>query len=300
MLILNSLADLESQVAPISLVIGNFDGVHLGHRFLIKTALEKGHPTAAVTFSPHPGEYFQRPVTLLTTFEKRKALLEETGLDALVVMKFDDSIAGLSPEDFSEMLCIKNLKVISIGSNFRFGKNALGDTAILQNHLKGKIEINPVSPVSVNGSVVSSTLIRYLISTGQVEKAALMLGRPYSASGKVVEGLKIGRTLGFPTANVESDVLIPSEGVYAVSVLMPDRNVYPGAASIGSRSTFFTDGPIAFEIFIDGFSGNIYGKNLEIQFILRLRDQMAFPSKDELIKQISLDIENVRHLNGYI
>lgn len=300
MLTVYSLAELESQVAPASLVIGNFDGVHLGHRFLIKTALEKGRPTAAVTFSPHPGDYFNRPVQLLTSFEQRSNLLEETGLDALVVLQFNDSIAELSAEQFSDMLCLDNLKVISIGSNFRFGKNAAGDIGILQNRLRGRIEINPVNPVSVNGSVVSSTLIRYLISSGQVEQAALMLGRPYSAAGLVVEGLKIGRMLGFPTANVKTEILIPSDGVYVVRVLMPDSTVFSGAASIGARSTFFSEGQRAFEVFIDGFSGDIYGKSIEIQFVMKLREQIAFPSKEELVKQISLDIEKVRRLNGYI
>jgi riboflavin kinase/FMN adenylyltransferase len=282
------------------LTIGMFDGIHLGHQKILEDLI-RGAETAnarsvLVTFDPHPQTLMKRnaaPIELLTPFDEKMTLLERTELDGVLVVPFTEALSRMTPESFVSDFLVKTVGVqeFTIGYNHAFGRDRKGDAALLR-RLGSRYDftVDVVEPVQINGEKVSSTRIRHLIGEGEVSLANRLLGRFYSIEGNVVKGEKVGKRIGFPTANVEStqeNKLVPGDGVYAVMVCI-DGDVLPGMANIGFRPTM--DGTRrGIEVHIHGFTGNLYGRKLRMEFVERIRDERRFDSIDALISQIEFD-----------
>jgi riboflavin kinase/FMN adenylyltransferase len=267
-----------------AVALGSFDGVHRGHRRVIDAARAAGPRSTVVTFWPHPRLVLGNRVELLSTLERRLELLGETGVDEVLVMEFTDELARLEPHEFAESLLRRiGTRVIAVGANFRFGRGATGDTATLASL---GFDVRPVPLVEG----VSSTLIRRLLQAGDVERAALLLGRPAEVEGTVVLGDQRGGTLGFPTANlaVPADLLVPAYGIYAGAALG-----HRAAISIGVNP-HYGGSERRVEPYVLDFDGDLYGRRLVIELWRRLRDERAFASEDELIAQIARDVEETR------
>jgi riboflavin kinase/FMN adenylyltransferase len=267
-----------------AVALGSFDGVHRGHRRVIDAVRAAGPRSTVVTFWPHPRLVLGNRVELLSTLERRLELLRETGVDEVLVMEFTDELARLEPHEFAESLLRRiGTRVIAVGANFRFGRGATGDTATLASL---GFDVRPVPLVEG----VSSTLIRRLLQAGDVERAALLLGRPAEVEGTVVLGDQRGGTLGFPTANlaVPADLLVPAYGIYAGAALG-----HRAAISIGVNP-HYGGSERRVEPYVLDFDGDLYGRRLVIELWRRLRDERAFASEDELIAQIARDVEETR------
>lgn len=284
--------------------IGSFDGVHLGHRRIIERAVEESRATGGeslvLTFDPHPLTVLaprDKPALLTTAGEKAR-LLEELGVELLLVLPFDNRLARMSPEDFSLHLLARRIGVhlVMVGYNFTFGHQGAGDTELLgrlgRRHGYG-VKVFP--PITVDGEPVSSTIIRQYLAAGAVERAASLLGRYYSLPGRVEPGDGRGRELGFPTANLSwpDEKLIPGCGVYAVQVALEDGPCLPGVAHIGRRPTF-GGGEVAVEVHLLDYRGHLYGRYLEVSFVEKIREERAFPGPAELVRQIRRDVESAR------
>ena len=282
MIVARDPAELPSGERAVAL--GSFDGVHRGHRRVIDAARAAGPRSTVVTFWPHPRLVLGNRVELLSTLERRLELLGETGVDEVLVMEFTDELARLEPHEFAESLLRRiGTRVIAVGANFRFGRGATGDTATLASL---GFDVRPVPLVEG----VSSTLIRRLLQAGDVERAALLLGRPAEVEGTVVLGDQRGGTLGFPTANlaVPADLLVPAYGIYAGAALG-----HRAAISIGVNP-HYGGSERRVEPYVLDFDGDLYGRRLVIELWRRLRDERAFASEDELIAQIARDVEETR------
>lgn len=285
--------------------IGNFDGHHLGHHALFKHVVEtarRAHGTAVVlTFDPHPVKILAPHVDLrfLTSVEEKRARFEQAGIEEVVSLEFTQAFASLSPEMFVEQVLFKGLglKEIFVGQHFAFGhKRAgrIGDLTALGKRF-GFI-VHPVPPVMIDGEVVSSTRIRQLIMTGQVDQAAVLLGRHYALSGVVSSGEGRGRTLGCPTANLRlpPDRVIPADGIYA-SVAILDQERHDSVAYIGARPTF--DGrERGLEVSILDGIHELYGRTLTVEFIGRIRGDAQFDSGEALSRQITADVNSARSI----
>ena len=303
-----------------AVTIGFFDGVHMGHRFLIRQlqelAQQRGLKTMVVTFENHPRRvlHSEWQPQLLTSLEEKKKMIEETGVDALAVLKFDLQMAQLSAKEFMGEVLANQLNALLLltGYDNRFGHDR---TETFDDYVGyGKemgIEVTVGKPYSYDSHHdgahrnVSSSLVRSLIGEGKMEEAAHCLGRPYELTGMVVHGEQVGRKLGFPTANIEigeADRLIPPSGVYAVTVTVDSRSVsdnrqttlcYHGMMNIGTRPTF--DGQRqTLEVNIFDFNSNIYGRRITIRFVCRLRDEQPFDSPEQLAAQMAKDAEQAR------
>ena len=291
------------------ITIGNFDGVHRGHQYLFAELLGKAKenkaPALIVTFDPHPKMVLHpeiRPFYLLTTREEKLALLAHTGLDVVVVIPFDLVYAQKTADAFVEEILWKHLQVrkIFIGQDYRFGKNKEGDSKLL--HRWGErlgFEVTVIPPFFLNGDVVSSTRIRKAILRGEVDLARLLLGRPYNVFGRVIAGKGRGHSLGFPTANVEPfKDLLPARGVYAVFANVEEK-VLRGVMNIGTNPTF-DNCQLSLEVHLLNFSGNLYGKRIDIHFVERIREERLYPNERELSSQIREDIKKAEEiLNAY-
>lgn len=288
--------DLREAVAT----IGNFDGVHCGHqaifREVIGAAQEAGKPSLAITFEPHPKMVLhpeRRPFYLITTAEEKLAFIAAEGLDATLVISFTTAFAQTSAESFIREVLWDRLRVrqIYIGHDYTFGYGKEGDAAFLR-HWGEKLgfDVKALPAVVCDGAIPSSTRIREAIQRGDVTQAARLLGRFYAVSGKVVAGQGRGAGLGFPTANIEPDkVLLPADGVY-VSRVLHEGIRHAACANIGNNPTF--DGTArSLEVFLLDFQGDLYGKDLTVQFIERLRGELRFSRIDALIAQIHRDVE---------
>jgi riboflavin kinase/FMN adenylyltransferase len=285
--------------------IGVFDGVHAGHQSLVRqlSDLSQGDQRVVVTFDQHPlcivaPGYAPK---MLTTLEQRLELLERTGnVDAVLVVPFNAVRAAQSARDFVQEVLVDQLHAshVLIGENFVFGHERKGNIGLLE--VMGQEDDFDVTPVNLlaNDSKlpVSSTRIRQYISVGDVAKAAELLTRPHRITGTVVGGDKVGTKLGYPTANtdVDQNMSIPSDGVYAGRVQLDDGSIYKSAISIGVRPMFHEDNIRVIEPFLLDFEGDIYGKQISIEFIERLRDQLVLDSVDDLVAQIDVDVEKVR------
>jgi len=282
------------------ITIGTFDGVHLGHReifnVLINKSKKNGCRNFVITFEPHPRMVLQPDSTikLLTTFEEKVEILEEMGIENLLVIPFTKEFSQLTSEQFFKQYVLEGLgvKKMVIGYDHHFGKGRDGDEQkIRELGTLNNFEVQKTDAVTINETIVSSSKIRQAISDGQVQLAALMLGRNYSFAGKVVEGDKRGRQIGFPTANIRLDnenKLVPKNGVYAVKVFL-DNRVFNGVMNIGLRPTFKETKIVLSEVHILNFDEDIYGKQIRVEFIEHIRDEKKFNSKEELIKQIEID-----------
>ncbi|MDN4607419.1 bifunctional riboflavin kinase/FAD synthetase [Sporosarcina highlanderae] len=296
---------------PFSLAIGFFDGLHKGHQAVIGEALKNGDrlgiKSAVMTFDPHPSHLFsdgKNKVGYITQYPEKSRLIEEIGIDVLFIVKFDWSLASLSPEQFIEIF-IKGLGVkhVSAGFDFTFGSKGSGTMEQMDTLSNGEYGTTVVGKVTDIDEKVSSTLIRKLLSEGDVEKTASLLERPFRTVGTVVDGEKRGRLLGFPTANVQHDdeSIIPANGVYAVKFLLSDQS-YDGVCNIGVKPTFHDPSVSkpSVEVHLLDFNGDLYGKKVAIDWIARIRAEKKFGSVDELVEQISKDKETAKEiLNGY-
>jgi riboflavin kinase/FMN adenylyltransferase len=277
--------------------IGNFDGVHRGHRAVIGAALDQaralGRPAAALTFEPHPRAYFNpgEPLFRLTDEAVKLRLLASTGLDGAIVLTFDAALAGLSAESFVERILVERFAVSGavIGFNFHFGSNRAGSPDFLK--AQGKkygFAVDVVPRFEDQGRPVSSGPIRDALAAGQLDQAAEFLGYPWFVSGEVIHGDKRGRELGFPTANLKLDAACGlRHGIYAVRVAAGERR-YSGVASFGRRPMFDT-GAVLLEVFLFDFAGDLYGQNIDVAFIDWIREERMFDSAGALIQQMQDD-----------
>lgn len=296
--IITSLEQLHSFAAPCVVALGTFDGLHRGHLDVIGTAKQEAEHTGAklavFTFSNHPLEWINPahvPVALVTPAVKLQ-LLESLGVDVLIDIPFNQLVADLLPQQFLERLSALNYSCLVVGENFTYGQRGMGNVYTLAASAQAlgfKLIVRKL--VSNNGTIISSTEIRRLITTGEVQQAAKMLGRSYSISGIVDHGNERGRLLGYPTANLElvdAHVAIPLGGVYAVRAYV-DGGVYGGMANIGKNPTFGDVEKPRLETNIFGFSGDIYGKTLTIEFVQRIRGEVKFAGIDALKEQLAQD-----------
>ncbi|WP_293687912.1 riboflavin biosynthesis protein RibF [uncultured Phascolarctobacterium sp.] len=296
--IITSLEQLHSFAAPCVVALGTFDGLHRGHLDVIGTAKQEAEHTGAklavFTFSNHPLEWINPahvPVALVTPAVKLQ-LLENLGVDVLIDIPFNQLVADLLPQQFLERLRALNYSCLVVGENFTYGQRGVGNVYTLAASAQAlgfKLIVRKL--VSNNGIIVSSTEIRRLITAGEVQQAAKMLGRSYSISGIVAHGNERGRILGYPTANLElvdAHVAIPLGGVYAVRAYV-NGGVYGGMANIGKNPTFGDVEKPRLETNIFGFSGDIYGKTLTIEFVQRIRGEVKFAGIDALKEQLAQD-----------
>lgn len=271
------------------LAIGMFDGVHIGHREVIDGA------DTVLTFEPHPMTVIQPQAApkLLMPFELKRAAIQSLGVAELVVIPFDEQFAARSAEDFIDSVLVDRLgaKRVSVGENFRFGAKARGDTEMLRNAPQFETRVAPI--VEVDGESVSSSRIRALVAAGDVETASRYLGAPFTYIGEVVPGDRRGRTLGFPTANVLPDdrLAVPGHGVYAAVA-----NGHPAAVSVGVRPTFDTGRSVLIEAYLMDFDGDLYGEELRIEFLQRLRGEHSFEDEQALVEQMRRDAEDARRV----
>jgi riboflavin kinase/FMN adenylyltransferase len=286
------------------LTIGNFDGVHLGHQALLRLLRDKAQacalPAVVLTFEPHPREFFapaEAPARLASLREKL-LLLEAAGVDRVHVCRFDRKLAGLSADEFIERLLVRGLGVrhLIIGDDFRFGRGRQGDFALLQSAGESfGFRVQAMPTLDVAGERVSSSALRAALVEGDMDHAARLLGRPYSIAGRVMHGDKIGRAIGFPTANIQLKHRRPALcGVYAVSVEGAGPRPRPGAASIGVRPTVSDAGRATLEVHLLDFDGDLYTAHLRVNFLHKLRDEAKFDSLAALTAQIARDVEATR------
>ncbi|MDO8723920.1 MAG: bifunctional riboflavin kinase/FAD synthetase [Syntrophales bacterium] len=292
------------------ITIGNFDGVHLGHRLifqkLIPEARKENRKALLITFVPHPKMLLhpeRRPFYLLTTIEEKIKLLEALGLDALILIPFTLEYAQTTAESFILDVLWKNLQVrkIFIGHDYSFGKDKRGNEGMLTAFGKKLgFEVAVINAVATGDTIISSTRIRAAILEGDVKTAAMLLGRPYNVSGTVIEGKRRGAALGFPTANIKPNKeLLPAKGVYAAIVNLEGKR-YNGVLSIGLNPTF-GDVRLSMEAHLMDFSGDIYGKYVDVLFIERIREERKFPGPEMLSLQIKKDAEEARGiLKAYV
>src|SRR5213596_3677034 len=303
---LRSIPELSELRGPVFLAIGVFDGVHLGHQAVISTSAE--HARAAngtpvvVTFDPHP-EKVLRPKAaphLLTATPHKIALIRDLGVGHLLIITFDKQFAATEPEDFVQQLVKHSnpLREICVGHQWSFGKNRRGNLELLKK-LGAQFDFNVIGipPVTVNGELVSSTTIRRAVESGDLQKAAAMLGREYTVLGTVVRGDDLGKKIGFPTANLSAhNEQFPPNGVYFAEAKLKGI-IYPGVVNLGYRPTVDTrKSERILEIHLFDFDHDIYGKDLEVRFIRYLRPEKKFESVDALVRQIGLDVKQARKL----
>jgi riboflavin kinase/FMN adenylyltransferase len=279
------------------LAVGEFDGVHIGHREVIRGA------DSVLTFEPHPRAVVapDSAPKLLTSLAVKADLIADLGVQEVIVIPFDGSFAAQTAQEFIDHVLVEQLgaRTVSVGENFRFGNRARGDAALLQE--QDGFETRVVQLVELEGEIISSTHIRTLIEAGETQRASAFLGSPFQLRGPVAHGDKRGRTLGFPTANLVPDpaLVYPSHGVYACRAAVEldgEWRWWPAATNIGVRPTFVTGRGLLVEAFLLGFDGDLYGRELRLAFLERLRGELRFESVDELVEQMERDVEDTRRI----
>lgn len=282
------------------ITIGTFDGVHQGHKKILQSvvsaAKEIGGNSILITFNPHPRKLIfpNEPLKLLSTLEERLALVEDAGIDVAVVVPFTQQFAAMSADDYIRNFLVKIFKpeLIIIGYDHHFGHDRTGDITMLRSYSQQyEFEVKEIPAQLISEAAVSSTQVRKAIVAGSVESARQMLGEAYSISGRVVKGAQRGRTIGYPTANIElpdMDKLVPKQGVYAVRVFI-DNQVLSGMLNIGLNPTVTDEALQKIEVNIFDFTDDIYGQTIVISFIARLRDEFKFESLDALKAQLAED-----------
>jgi riboflavin kinase / FMN adenylyltransferase len=308
MQILRSVPELSQLQGPLFLAIGVFDGVHLGHRAVISTSAEharavNGTPVV-VTFDPHPEKVLRphKAPHLLTATPHKIALIRALGVGHLLILPFDKHFAATEAEEFVHQLLQHSnpLREICVGHEWSFGRNRRGNLDLLKK-LGAEFDFNVVgiSPVTLNGEIVSSTTIRSAVEAGDFQKAAIMLGREYTILGTVVHGDDLGKKIGFPTANLSAhSEQFPPNGVYVAEAKL-DGVVYPGVVNLGCRPTINSGrSNRILEVYLLDFDRDIYGKDLELRFVRYLRPEKKFENVDALIRQIGLDVQQAREFAG--
>ncbi|MEJ5349599.1 MAG: bifunctional riboflavin kinase/FAD synthetase [Desulfosoma sp.] len=304
MRVIRRLEDIQKPLQNPVMTIGNFDGVHRGHKVLfhrvVDWAKKLGGQSVVMTFDPHPLQVLAPSggPDFITSPGKKLQLIEAEGIDVTIVVPFSKDFAQISAHDFVKDLLVDRIGVrgIVVGYDYRFGRNREGDIRLLRelgNRYGFQVEM--VSGIELEGTLVSSTAIRQLIRDGQMEEAERLLGRPYEIVGRVVKGRERGRLLGFPTANVDIQKQVaPKPGVYAVEVEI-EGETYGGAANFGWNPTFGDPTP-SLEVHVLDFEGNLYGKDIAVRFVERIRDERRFPGPEALVAQIQRDVETVRSI----
>lgn len=290
------------------LTLGNFDGVHLGHQAIFQKVVERareiGGTSVAFTFEPHPLKVLapERSPQLLNTFHGKMRLFECAGIELVICANFTRVFADQHPEDFARDVLHKQIgvKEVYVGYDYAFGKGREGSIESLKRMgTTYGFKVGIIEPVQVDGVVVSSSTARDLISNGRIAEAARLLGRNYTIEGEVVHGSHRGHELGFPTANLKtSNELIPAFGVYAVLARVEGRTL-KGVASIGIRPTF-DSGPVSVEVFLFEFHENLYGREMEVAFVERLRGEERFSGVDELVRQIRKDVQHAQEVLKFL
>jgi riboflavin kinase/FMN adenylyltransferase len=303
-----SLGDVPADLGRTVLVIGNFDGVHLGHRHVVRRAREladaEGLPVVAVTFDPHPMAVLrpEHAPMALTDIDHRCELLGEAGVDDVFVIPFSREIAAWTPQEFIDRVLVDGLHaaVVVVGANFRFGAKAAGDVAVLSE--AGAQGDFTVEGLALDGGpqVWSSTYVRTCLAGGDVEGAAEALGRPHAVVGRVVRGEQRGRELGYPTANVPTrGIAVPSDGVYAgwLRRLDPPGDPLPAAISVGTNPTFVGERDRHVEAYVlDRTDLDLYEQEVEISFVARIRGMVRFDGADALVEAMRGDVDRAREL----
>jgi riboflavin kinase / FMN adenylyltransferase len=280
---------LDAEPRPRRVAVGTFDGVHLGHREVIR-----GNDTV-LTFDPHPLAVVKPDALpkLISSHEIKRDLIAGLGVEELVVIPFDEEFSKKSADQFIDEVLVERLQAthVSVGENFTFGQKARGTPELLSTRTEFETRVVPL--VEVNGETVSSSHIRGLVAAGEVKEAGDFLGGPFLFQGEVVHGDKRGRELGFPTANiVPSDKLVvPGHGVYAAWA-----HGHPAAVNVGVRPTFKTGRGLLIEPFLLDFDGDLYGQQLRVAFVERLRGEKRFESVDDLVGQMELDVQRAREI----
>lgn len=302
MITCHHLDELPALGAPLHLALGVFDGVHIGHQAVIARAVEaakrEGGLAGVLTFDPHPIRVIapgKAPSALLATLNHKAEIVETLGAAVFIAIRFDVDFAAKEAAAFLDELFQAPVRTIAVGEDWRFGKGRHGDVDFLrqQSELRG-FALQAVAPVMIEGERVSSTRIRQAIRDGNLQAASKMLGRAYSVSGTVIEGRQLGRTIGFPTANVSTgDAQLPPDGVWAVKAIFPDHSRKNGVANLGVRPTI--DGVArALEVHLFDFSGDLYGHEIEVEFRDFLRPEKKFSGLEELKTQIGRDAAEAR------
>jgi riboflavin kinase / FMN adenylyltransferase len=296
----------KNELPPTVMALGYFDGVHLGHQQVIKTAKqiadEKGYKSAVMTFDPHPSVVLGRKekhVHFITPLKEKERLIAELGIDYLYVVEFTPKFAELLPQQFVDQYIIDfHVKHVVAGFDFTYGRLGKGTMETLPFHSRGQFSQTVVPKLSFQEEKISSTYIRQLLKNGDVDQLPSLLGRFYEIKGIVIDGEKRGRTIGFPTANIEpiDDYLLPALGVYVVKIQI-DGQTYEGVCNIGYKPTFHqtqADRP-NIEVHIFDFTKEIYGETVTLEWHKRLRSEKKFAKIDELIAQIQRDKEAARN-----
>ena len=289
---------------PIALTIGNFDGVHLGHQAMLARLAEAAHaqrlPPCAMTFEPHPREFFapDHAPARLTSLREKLELLAKHGVERTYVCRFDYGFAQIHADEFVERILVRGLGVhhLLVGDDFRFGARRAGDFALLKQHAaRLGYTVESMTSVTVEGERVSSTAVREALGAGELACATRLLGRPYSISGRVVRGDGLGRKLGFPTANVQmKHNRPPLSGIFAVEVAGAAEKSVRGVASLGVRPTVKQTAVPVLEVFLLDFAADVYGRHVRVDFLHKFRDEEKFADLATLTRKIASDVDDAR------
>jgi riboflavin kinase / FMN adenylyltransferase len=291
----------SSATPPIALTIGNFDGVHRGHQAMLDRLIEAAEdlalPPAVLTFDPPPREFFARSSAppRLSTLRTKIEQFGAHGVAFTFVARFNAALAALSPETFIDDVLVRkvNVRWVLVGEDFRFGKGRAGDLATLRRAAR-TFSVEAMRTVTVDGERASSTAVRAALAAGDLAHATALLGRPFVISGRVAHGAKLGRDIGFPTANIALVRMPPVSGVFAVRVHGLGGTPRAGVASVGVRPTVSTAGVPLLEVFIFDFDDTIYGKRVGVEFVHKLRDEERYADLDALTSQIRTDVAQAR------
>ena len=292
---------------PLALTIGNFDGVHRGHQVMLERLCEAAEDlrleSAVLTFDPHPREYFARASNVaststsprLSTVRAKAEYFAALGVSRMIVARFNAELAALSPVTFVDDILVRRLgaRWILVGDDFRFGRARAGDISLLRGQAK-TFTVEDMAPVVVDGLRISSSAVREALAAGNLTRATALLGRPYRISGRVIHGEKRGRALGFPTANLRLPHPPALSGIFAVQVQGLGKGPVRGVASLGVRPTVVEDGVPLLEVFLFDFNEPIYGRQIAVDFLHKLRDEARYDDLDSLTRQMHADVADAR------
>jgi riboflavin kinase / FMN adenylyltransferase len=287
---------------PCAITLGNFDGVHMGHQAMlarvVREAKEKGLAPAALSFWPSPQEYFGRPQPRIYSVRQNIAALRAAGIERLYLLRFNEALAKMDAQDFvaNVLLAGCGAKTVLTGEDFRFGRNRAGDIWTLRALMGDQAQVMP--EVKGEGERVSSSRIRHALAQGHLPLANALLGRAYAIEGHVAHGDKLGRTLGFPTANIALRRASAVSGVFAVTVEGIADRAWPGVASIGVRPTVKTGARPLAEVFLFGYAGSLYGKRVAMVLKEKLREEVKYHSVEAMTAQIELDVVKAKQVLG--
>lgn len=286
---------------PVALTIGNFDGVHRGHQAMLSRLIEAAEdlalPSAVLTFDPHPREFFA-PASAPPRLSSLRGKLEQFaawGVARTFIVRFDSQFAARSPQAFVDEVIVARLgaRWVLVGDDFRFGRGRAGDVAALR-ALAAQFSVEAMRTVVIDGERASSSAVRDALAEADFQRAARLLGRPFTIEGRVAHGAKLGRSLGFPTANLRLRRRPPFTGIHAVRVHGLDEPAREGVASLGVRPTVAQGGEPLLEVYIFDFDANIYGRRIAVEFLHKIRDEARYPDLHALTRQIRRDVQLAR------